>query len=85
MGAARDADLGDGSGGADELPVSDDSSNDLEKGAEPGKIEHSDAKHEQTIHEADLSKSAIVDWDGPNDPEFPQNLYEHASRTSKLC
>lgn len=30
--------------------------------------------HDNKPEAVDTRRSVIVDWDGPNDPEFPQNL-----------
>lgn len=56
-------------------PISDGSSHNVDK-EEDGKPQAGAMKHNgKDDVPVSNSESILVDWDGPKDPEFPQNLY----------
>ena len=65
---------------ADDSPVSDNSSYDLENGngeLKPHDLEERFAHGEKTVDspaQQDGTQSTLVEWNGSDDPESPQNL-----------
>lgn len=65
----------------DSSPVSRRSSKDIESGPNGYRGAHIDAQLDQESQDDKTAvpqqnpQSVIVNWDGPDDPEFPQNLY----------